>query len=149
LHGKVNFDGSELSSLERMKGKVSLDVKGMYLHIADNVWQIPKQEFSTARIDASVEAGSIVLGPTTQFVAPDVDVALGGKLAPVNEHLDAALTLKIAMRRRVQQNIGNLVPAVLKCLQPLKENTLPDGDKEMVLEAKLSGPLVAMTCEQF
>jgi type II secretion system protein N len=149
LNGKINFDGSELSSLDRMKGKVGLDVKGMYLHIADNVWQIPKQEFTTARIDASVEAGSIVLGPTTQFVAPDIDIALGGKLAPMNEGFDAALTLKIAMRRRVQQNIGNLVPAVLKCLQPLKENTLPDGEKEMVLEAKLSGPLIGMACEQF
>ncbi len=149
LHGKINFDGSDPSAMERLKGKVNLEVKGMYLHIADNVWQIPKQEFTAARIDAGVENGSIVLGSNTQFVAPDIDVALGGKLVPVNEGLDAALTLKIAMRGRIQQNIGNLVPAVLKCVQPLKENTLPDGDKEMVLDAKLSGPLIGMTCEQF
>ncbi len=149
LNGRMNLDGSELTVPERLNGKVELDVKGMFLHIADNVWQIPRQEFSSAHIDASIDAGAIVIGPSTRFVAPDLDVGLGGRLTPARGGaLDAALKLKLSMRRRIQQNIGNLVPAVLKCLQPLRENALPDGGKEMVLEAKLNGPIVSMVCDQ-
>jgi type II secretion system protein N len=148
LSGEVSLDGSELNAFERFKGKVNLNVKGMFLHIADNVWQIPRQEFSEARIQANLENGDISIAPTTQFLAPDIEVSLNGKLASSQQGLDAALNLKMSMRRRIQQNIGNLVPAVLKCLQPLRENTLEDGSKEMVLDAKLNGPFYSMTCEQ-
>ncbi len=148
LTGKIDLGGSELSVPERIKGRVDLQVKGMYLHIADNVWQIPRQEFSVARIAATLENGAVVVGNATSFVASDIDVTLGGKLTPSPSGMDAALSLKIAMRRRIQQNIGNLVPAMLKCIQPPKENTLQDGTKEMVIEGRLTGPLASMQCEQ-
>jgi type II secretion system protein N len=150
LSGKIVVSASDFADTDTVKGRIDLNTKQMFLHINDNVLQIPRQEFSVARIDATLDKGAVVFGNGTSFVAPDVDLTLGGRVGSSGRQgpVEANITLKLAMRRRIQENIGNIVPVMLKCYSPLKEKDLEDGKKEWLLDARIVGPIESFACEQ-
>jgi hypothetical protein len=107
----------------------------------DETLNIPRQEFTDARIKAKLLKKSIDIPTETKLVANDIGINLSGRLN-VSDNLsvnDVKLNLGLDLKGKVEENFKNLLPILLGC-----DMAKMVGGK---LDAELSGVIGALTCK--
>ncbi len=140
LSGRIQLDNPEPMTFVKAVGKIDLSIANGFLHIDDSTLLIPKQSFTTAKVDLNFGNNSITIGNSTKFSAEDIGIGLGGKIGlpeSAAAQANADLDLELTMRGNIEKSLGFIVPNMLRC-KPLTNGTL---------KAKLSGPVANMACQ--
>lgn len=135
ISGTVRVSNSTPSDPSKAIGKVNLNLANAFLHINDETLKIPRQNFKEAKVELSYESGTASI-QGIKFIAPDIGINLNGKIADSAMGAEADLNLKLSMHGSVRENLGSLVPLIMRCRE------LVNGE----LDAKLKGPVAGMNC---
>lgn len=128
-------------SLEKATADVDLKIGKAFFLMNDETLNIPRQEFTDARIKAKLLKKSIDIPTETKLVANDIGINLSGRLN-VSDNLsvnDVKLNLGLDLKGKVEENFKNLLPILLGC-----DMAKMVGGK---LDAELSGVIGALTCK--
>ncbi len=128
-------------SLEKATADVDLKIGKAFFLMKDETLNIPRQEFTDARIKAKLLKKSIDIPTETKLIANDIGINLSGRLN-VSDNLsvnDVKLNLGLDLKGKVEENFKNLLPIILGC-----DMAKMVGGK---LDAELSGVIGALTCK--
>lgn len=139
LSGNIDFSNDSPEHFGDAKGSFELSIGDGFLHIENETLKIRRQSFKTADLDLKFENNKLIFGEQTRFAAEDIEIAVNGEVTFPDlskNPMQADLNLELAMRDKIHDTLGFIVPNMLRCPQ------LQNG----VLKAKLTGPLSSMSC---
>lgn len=136
LNGELN---GNVETGDNQQGKLNLTFQGLSINFNNPALNIPKQNFSTAKLNIEWKNGVFEL-KENKLSSEDLLLDVKGRLRETdfNKPMQADLKLNLVLKGEIENNYGFLVPQLLKCPPPAKAGEL---------RVSLIGPIGKLTCQ--